>query len=90
MKLKFCDEIEILFNENEETLIEHKKNREHFRVGGAGSDFLKLVDGERSMDDIIQKLLEIYGGVEPYILVKDMEGFFQDLTSNGIVEIIAE
>lgn len=89
MKLKVCEGIEISFSE-EDTFVTHKKNQERFRVGGAGGDFLKLVNGERSLDDIIEALLEMYGGVEPYILVKDMEGFCSELTSNGIIEAIVE
>lgn len=87
MKLKICEDVDILFGE-EETFVVHKKNQERFCVGGAGNDFLNLIDGERTLDDIIEKLLEIYGGVEPYILVKDMEGFCRELTSNGIAEMV--
>lgn len=89
MKLRVCENIDISFGE-EETFIVHTKSQERFCVSGAGIDFLKLVDGERTFDDIIEKLLEIYGGVEPYILVKDMEGFCRELTSSGIIEAIAK
>lgn len=89
MKLKVCEGVEILFS-GDSTLIEHKIIKEQFRVGGAGSDFLQLVDGERTFDDITKKLLEIYRGVEPYVLIKDMEDFAHDLICSAIIEVVYE
>ena len=89
MKVRVCDSVEISFSDEGAFLV-NKELSERFSVSGAGIDFLQLIDGERTLDDIIEKLLEIYGGVEPYTLVKDMEQFVQDLAVSGLVEVFRD
>ncbi len=85
MKLRFCEGVKFVVEDNTGYLSRVYAG-ENFTVGGAGIDFLQLIDGQRTLDDIIEELLKIYGNAEPYTLVKDMQGFAEDLATNGLIE----
>ena len=88
MIYKLADGVKLIETEQGAYLQEVMTN-EKYVVGGAGINFIKLIDGVRDMDEILEELVKIFGpNVEPYIIAKDLEQFMYQLASNGLVEIV--
>lgn len=78
-----------LFETEEETYILDQTTGEKYTIGGAGVEIFKLIDGERSMDDILMELVKIYGpNVQPYVIAKDLDGFVYAMVDSGLVNVV--
>ena len=60
-----------------------------YDIAGSAIQMIELIDGVRTLDDIVEELMKIYGSnVEAYTLVKDFEVFMGDLVCEGLVTLL--
>lgn len=86
MVYKFADGVEVVHSQTGDYII---KDGEKFMVYGSAIEFLKLIDGERDLDQILRELVKIFGpSVEPYTIARDLERFIYDLVEEGIVVLV--
>ena len=56
------------------------------RVQGTGQNILELCDGQRTLQGIVQALLERYRGADPAKLEEDVSSFLNALHQKRIVD----
>lgn len=86
MKINFCKGVSFIESEAGACIMRDATG-ERFDVGGAGTDFLRMIDGVNDYDSIIEQLIKEYAGVEPYVVAKDMERFLTQLVDNQLVQV---
>ena len=71
--------------------LEREDTGERFNMQGVGSDIVELIDGERSMDDILEELCKLFGpDVDPLMIARDVEAFMGQLAEVGLVELVRD
>lgn len=56
------------------------------RVQGTGQNILELCDGQRTVQEIVQVLLERYSGADPAKVAEDVCNFLDTLRQKRIVD----
>lgn len=86
MVYRLADGVQIIV-EGSSTYI--TKDEFRYDIAGSAITMLQMIDGERTLDDIVEELMKIYGSnVEAYTLVKDFELFMGDLVCEGLVTLV--
>lgn len=67
-----------------EAFVLNVRTGDYFGLNEVGSDFIRLVDGRRTMSQIEDELLGLYD-VDRGELAKDMDELAGDLCANGIL-----
>ena len=67
-----------------EGFILNVKTGAYFGVNGVGADFIKLLDGNKSFEDIIGELLNVYN-VDSNVISEDMKQYLLELKSKNII-----
>lgn len=67
-----------------EAFLLNAKTGDYYGLNAVGCDFLKLVDGKRTMEEIERELLGMYD-VEPCQLSADISELAADMCDNGIL-----
>ncbi len=63
--------------------------KETAEVSGAGVEFLRLLDGKKDINQILEECIRIFGNtVEPYNLARDLENFYSELAGEGIITVV--
>jgi hypothetical protein len=58
-----------------------------YTLDSVGADIWKLIDGERTVTDILDALLGEYD-VEPGVLSRDLDEFLEQLESTGAIKAV--
>lgn len=78
------------FEIEDKAYLEQDGGRVRYNVGGAAVEFVKLIDGKRDMDQMMNELIKIYGpNVETYVLARDLNNFMGELLENGLIELVS-
>ncbi|MBQ4340350.1 MAG: PqqD family protein [Firmicutes bacterium] len=86
MVYKLADDVQFII-EGSSTYL--SKGDLRYDIAGSAIQMVELIDGERTLDDIVEELMKIYGSnVEAYTLVKDFELFMGDLVCEGLVTLV--
>lgn len=67
-----------------ESVLLNAKTGDYFGLNEVGTDFFKLVDGEKNMDEITEELLNLYE-VEKDTLQRDLEELTGKMLEKGIL-----
>lgn len=67
-----------------DAVILNAKTGDYFGLNGVGNDFVQLIDGNTSLEVIIDKMLEMYS-VDRAIIENDINELVEAMISKGIL-----
>lgn len=72
----------------DEAVVIHQEKAEALVLNDTGAAFLELCDGHRSLNEIVESILEQFE-VDEQVLRKDLASFAEVLLAEGIIEPVA-